>query len=179
MIETRANPQHLQTSSLRHQRRRATFAAPNVAKPLARFDSSPISRRDETLHGLRPFYLTWPDLLSPTLGIGANTALFSIVRAVLLEPLPFGEPEHLVQIWESRVDRGWNRTSVSPANCWDFKDRNRTFEDVGAFYPTSVNLTGLGFPERIDAARISAGFFRVLRVSPVLGRTFAPREDQP
>ncbi len=118
-------------------------------------------------------------LLTLALGIGANTAIFSVLQAVLLSPLPFGEPERLVQVWETRVEKGWNRASLTHANFWDFKDQNGAFEDLGSFQGTSLNLTGDGFPVRLDAARVSAGFFRVLRVQPLLGRTFLPDESQP
>ncbi len=118
-------------------------------------------------------------LITLALGIGANTAIFSVVQAVLLEPLPFGEPERMVQLWESRIDRGWTHASFAPANFWDFRDANRTFEDLGAFSFQSMNLTGDEFPQRISIGRVSAGFFSILRVHPVLGRTFLPGEDDP
>jgi predicted permease len=113
------------------------------------------------------------------LGIGANTAIFSVIYSVLLRPLPFGEPDRIVQVWESRVEQGWTRASVAPANFWDFRDMQRTFEDLGTYQGRSVNLTGYEYPERLDGGYVSAGFFRILQVSPVLGRTFLPGEDQP
>jgi predicted permease len=118
-------------------------------------------------------------VITLALGIGANTAIFSVVHAVLLQPLPFGQPERLVQIWESRVERGWNRASFTEANFWDIRELNRSFEDIATFHGANVNLTGLEYPERLRAGQISAGFFRVLRVQPVLGRTFQPGEDEP
>ena len=114
------------------------------------------------------------------LGIGANTAIFSVVYTVLLKPLPFQEPEQLVRIWESRIERGWERASVAPGNFWDFREMNRAFEDLGAYRFTSAILTGQDYPERLRVGRISAGFFgQVLGVRPVLGRTFLPGEDEP
>jgi putative ABC transport system permease protein len=114
------------------------------------------------------------------LGIGANTAIFSVVYTVLLKPLPFPEPERLVRIWESRIEQGWDRASVAPGNFWDLREMNRTFEDLGAYRSSSANLTGMEIPERLSVGRVSAGFFgRVLAVRPVLGRTFLPGEDQP
>ena len=118
-------------------------------------------------------------LITLALGIGANTAIFSVVYTVLLKPLPFGQPEELVQLWEARPDRGWTHASGTHANFWDLKDMNRAFEDVGTMKWTSVNLSGLGYPERLRAGRVSAGFFRILRVQPVLGRTFVAGEDEP
>jgi putative ABC transport system permease protein len=118
-------------------------------------------------------------LVTSALGIGANTAIFSIMYSVLFTPLPFGQPDRLVQIWESRLDRGWDRASFTHANFWDLRDLNSTFEDLGTLKHTSFNLTGFDYPERLRGGRISAGFFRILRVAPTLGRTFLPGEDQP
>jgi len=118
-------------------------------------------------------------ILTLALGIGANTAIFSVIYSVLLQPLPFGNPERIVQIWETRVEQGRTRASLAPANFWDFRDMQRTFEDLGTYQGRSVNLTGYEYPERLDGGYISAGFFRILQVTPVLGRTFLPGEDQP
>jgi len=113
------------------------------------------------------------------LGIGANTAIFSVVYTVLLRPLPFPEPDKIVQVWESRLEQGWQRASVSPANFWDLREMNRSFEDLGAYRFSSANLTGVDQPERLSLGRVSAGFFgQVLGVRPVLGRTFLSGEDQ-
>jgi predicted permease len=114
------------------------------------------------------------------LGIGANTAIFSVVYTVLLKPLPFPEPDLLVRIWESRIEQGWERASVAPGNFWDFKDMNRTFEELGAYRFSSANLTGSDHAERLSVGRVSSGFFgRVLGVRPVLGRTFLAGDDDP
>lgn len=118
-------------------------------------------------------------LLTLALGIGANTAIFSVVQAVLLRPLPFPAPERLVAVMETRLDRGWTGTSFTHANFWDFEGMNRTFEAVGAMRGTTLNLTGLQYPERLNGAYVSADFFRVLGAQPVAGRTFAPDEDDP
>jgi len=114
------------------------------------------------------------------LGIGANTAIFSVVYTVLLKPLPFNEPDRIVRIWESRVEQGWDRASVAPGNFWDLREMNRSFEDLGAYRFSSANLTGIDHPERLNMGRVSSGFFgHVLGVRPVVGRTFLPGEDQP
>ncbi len=120
-------------------------------------------------------------VLTLALGIGANTAIFSVVYTVLLQPLPFHEPERLVQIWETRPERGWDGASLSRPNFRDYRALNRTFVDMGAFmsYGSEMVLTGSGYPERISGARVSAGFFRVLGAEPILGRTFLPDEDEP
>ena len=116
-------------------------------------------------------------VLTLALGIGANAAIFSVVDAVLLQPLPFREPERLVEIAESRVDRGWERSSMTHANFWDLQDQNRTFDGVAALRGGSINLTGRDFPERLNLGSVSAEFFNVLGVTPTLGRTFARGED--
>lgn len=118
-------------------------------------------------------------VLTLCLGIGANAAIFSVVHAVLLSPLPFRESARLVSIWESRVDRGWTQSSFTHANFWDVKDLNRTFDGVAAMEYGSINLTGAGYPERLRLSRVSADFYQVLGVTPQLGRTFARGEDAP
>jgi len=118
-------------------------------------------------------------VLTLALGIGANTAIYSVLQAVLFDPLPFREPDRLVRIWESRPDRGWNRASFTRANFWDMKARNRTFEGLGAFRGASMTLGGFDYPEQVSAGFVSAGFFRILGVTPVAGRTFAESESEP
>ena len=113
------------------------------------------------------------------LGIGATTAIFSVFHAVLLQPLPFPEPDRLVQIWESRAQKGWNQASFTEANFWDVRAKNRTFEEIGALHGDDANLTGYGDPEHVSVARTSAGFFPLLGVQPALGRLFHSNEDQP
>ncbi|MBI3406703.1 MAG: ABC transporter permease, partial [Acidobacteria bacterium] len=118
-------------------------------------------------------------VLTLALGIGATTAIFSVFHAVLLQPLPFPETERLVEIWETRTQKGWNQASFTEANFWDIRARNRTFEEIGALHGDDANLTGFGDPEHVSIARVSAGFFRLLGVAPALGRHFLPNEDQP
>ncbi|HEX7286931.1 MAG TPA: ABC transporter permease [Candidatus Angelobacter sp.] len=112
-------------------------------------------------------------------GIGATTAIFSVFYSVLLQPLPFPEPERLVQLWETRLQNHWDRVSFTEGNFWDVRARNRSFEEVAAYHDLTVNMTGAGDPEQTAAGMISAGFFRVLGTKPVLGRDFLPVEDQP
>jgi len=117
-------------------------------------------------------------VLTLALGIGANAAIFSVINGVLLRPLPFPQPERLVQIWEARRDRGWTNSSFTHANFWDVRDMNRTLTAVGAITWGTANLTGADSPERLGVAYVTAGFFRALGVTPVAGRTFADGEDQ-
>jgi putative ABC transport system permease protein len=114
------------------------------------------------------------------LGIGLNTATFSVVKNVLLEPLPFRSPEQLVIIW--RVDKGERRipesAPVSGPNFLDWRRESRSFERLVAFAPESVNMTGRGDPERIQGTATTAGLFELLGVQPALGRTFRPDEER-
>lgn len=114
-----------------------------------------------------------------SLGIGANTAVFSVVNSILLRPLPFQESERLVRLWEHSVSRGWGGVSVCPADFLDWRERNTVFEDMAAYNSTRYTLTGVGEPERIQGARVSQGLFSILRVQPLLGRRFMPEEDRP
>ncbi len=114
------------------------------------------------------------------LGIGANTAIFSVVNAVLLRPLPFGDPARLVHVWHIPPPKsfpGMTRFSVSAANYLDWKKQNSVFTDMAIFSGASMNLTGGDKPEYVQAAAVSSSFFSVLGVEPLLGRTFLPGED--
>src|SRR6476619_3482470 len=117
-------------------------------------------------------------VITLTLGIGASTAMFSVVNAVLLAPLPFPDSDRLVQIWDSKPEAGWSQVSLTHANFWDMRDMVREFSDVGALTFTTLNMTGSGSPERFSAAVVSVGFLRARRVTPVAGRLFADGEDQ-
>ena len=113
------------------------------------------------------------------LGIGANTAIFSVVNAVLLKPLPFKDPDRLAIVWEEATFAGFPRNTPAPANFIDWKSQNRSFEDMAATASASFNLTGDGEPERIAAQSVSANFFPLLGVQPLLGRSFLKNEEQP
>jgi putative ABC transport system permease protein len=111
------------------------------------------------------------------LGIGATTAIFSVVHGVLLQPLPFPEPDRLVSISGSRPDRGWDRVSLTEANFWDLHDMNHTFDELGAWHGGSAILTDRDQPEQVSASFVSSGFFRALGVRPVAGRLFTADDD--
>src|SRR6185503_18936777 len=116
-------------------------------------------------------------VLALALGIGANTAIFSVVNGVLLRPLSFPEPERLVRLNESNIKLGFPTFSVAPGTFLDWQAQNHVFESLAAINSTDFNLTGLDKPERISALRVSATFFPLLRVRPELGRVFLPEED--
>ena len=113
------------------------------------------------------------------LGIGANTAIFSVVSAVLLKPLPFEAPDRLVFLWEDASPSGFSpRGTVAPANYVDWKARSRSFEDMALFNGLQAyNLTGDGEPERLAGIRATANLFSVLRLTPILGRTFSADDE--
>jgi len=117
--------------------------------------------------------------LSLALGIGANTAIFSLVDAVLLRPLPFHDPDRLVMVWEDAAKIGFPRNTPAPANYVDWKAQNRVFEDMAAINWRSFNLTDEGEPEKVEAQAVTANFFPLLGVKPDLGRVFNAEEDQP
>ena len=115
-------------------------------------------------------------VLTLALGIGANTAIFSVVNAVLLNPLPYRDPDRLVSLWENVPGHG--RWRAAPANFFDWKKQNTVFEDVAAFGSSSVTLTGDGEPEQLIGTRVSSGYFSVVGVEPFLGRAFTPEEHE-
>jgi putative ABC transport system permease protein len=114
-----------------------------------------------------------------TLGIGANTAIFSVVNSVLLRPLPYPEPEQLVQVWESRPRMNMPRSEVAPHEFLAWAERSQSFRQLAANDLTEYNLTGRGEPERVTGALVTAGYFPLFGVSPAQGRTFLAEEDQP
>ena len=115
-------------------------------------------------------------VLTLALGIGANTALFSVVNAVLLKALPFHQPDRLVALYQNKVQ--FQRASISYPNFLDWQRQNRTFDSMAAFRPDDFNLTGAGEAEHIRGEMISADFFSTLRLQPVIGRWFTSQEDQ-
>jgi len=121
---------------------------------------------------------TFVAVLTLALGIGANTAIFSVVNAVLLKPLAFKDPDRLVIVWEDAAFAGFPRNTPAPANYYDWKSQNRSFEDMAATASASFNLTGDGDPERVAAHRVSANFFPLLGVQPLIGRPFLQEEDR-
>ena len=115
-------------------------------------------------------------VLTLALGIGANTAIFSVLNAVVLRPLPYADPERLVMIWETVP--GNDKRSVAPGNYNDWRSQNGTFSDMAATFYGNFNLTGEGEPERINGATVTSNLTSVLGVSAQLGRTFQPTDDE-
>src|SRR5262245_17460777 len=113
------------------------------------------------------------------LGIGANTAVFSLINAVLLRPLQFYEPERLVMVWEDASFAGFPQQDPAPANYVDWKARQSVFEDMAALESRGSRLTGDGEPQQVYSYSVTANFFPLLGVAPALGRTFSPEEENP
>ena len=119
-------------------------------------------------------------VLTLALGIGANTAIFSVVSSVLLRPLPFKDPDRLVLVWERNVKKGYEMNHVGAATFLDWKAQNNSFESMAAFgIDEGLSLTGDHEPEVVTAVPVSANLFEVLGVNPILGRTFRVEEEAP
>ena len=117
-------------------------------------------------------------ILTLALGIGANTAIFSAVNAVILQALPFAQPDRLLMLWEENKEREWYKQVAAPANMLDWKSRVRSFEDVAAYadFQSQTTLTGSGSPTLLTASTVTGNFFSVLGVSPQHGRPFTADE---
>ena len=111
------------------------------------------------------------------IGIGANTAMFSLVDAVLLKPLPYSEPDRIVRVWEAPTPT--SRNGIATLNFVDWKRLSTSFEALSATRGLNVALTGRGEPSRLGGTLVSADYFEVFGVKALVGRTFAPEEDQP
>ena len=140
----------------------------------------------DILYGLRQLRkrpgFTAIAVITLALGIGANTAIFSVVNAVLLRPLPFKEPDRLVRVWHTPPAKsfpGMPTFAVSAANFIDWQRDNHVFERMAILNYHGLTLTGVSQPQQVDACAVGAGFFETLGVAPMLGRVFSPEEDQP
>jgi len=116
-------------------------------------------------------------VLCLALGIGANTAIFTVINAVLMRPLPYHEPERLVWVWEANASRESERNSVSPANYLDWKAESSAFSSMAAMFNANLGLTGVGEAEEIPAQIVTASLFPLLGLTPLLGRGFTAEED--
>ena len=116
-------------------------------------------------------------VITLTLGIGANTAIFSVVNAVLLRPLPYPKAHQLVMVWEQNPHRGWFENIVSGQNFLNWRKQNQVFDGMAAFESNFFNITGNHPAEEIAGERVSANLFSVLGVQPLRGRLFLPEEN--
>ncbi|MCI0488402.1 MAG: ABC transporter permease [Blastocatellia bacterium] len=122
---------------------------------------------------------TFIAVLTLALGIGANTAIFSLVDSILLRPLPYREPDRLVRLIQASPMLGLSTWGVSQADFAAYREQNRSFETMALLTNGGVNLTGEGEPERLQMTNVTADFFKVFGVNPALGRTFHEGEDTP
>lgn len=118
-------------------------------------------------------------ILALSLGIGANSAIFSVMNAILVRPLPYQDPNRLVGVFENKLDKGMRRQPVSPLDYKNYAEQNQVFDGIGAVRNQIFTLTGRELPERIEGAAVSPAVFQLLGLHPALGRPFAADEDQP
>ncbi|HEV8365565.1 MAG TPA: ADOP family duplicated permease [Gemmatimonadaceae bacterium] len=159
----------------------------SLASPSPRY--SPDPPREKKMHSLladlrhaarstlRHRGFTAIAVVTLALGIGASASIFSVVRSVLLRPLPFPEPERLVDVWETRPERDMFQISFTYANFWDVLEMNRSFESMGAIRWSSMTYLGDKEPARLSVASTTVGFFQALGAAPVVGRLFVDGED--
>jgi putative ABC transport system permease protein len=118
-------------------------------------------------------------VLTLAIGIGANAAIFSVIHAVLLRPLPFPESNRVVWVWETDKNRNVRNGTASLAEFLDWRDQNHVFEELSAWRMLFFTITGNGEPEQDWGSQVTGNFFRMLRVKPMLGRDFLAEEEQP
>src|SRR5262245_28822567 len=121
-------------------------------------------------------------IITLSLGIGANTTIFSLINSLLLEPVPFPHADRLALVWQSQVSNPMSRNIVvSAPNFWDWQRQNDVFENMAVFDTAGkgYDLSGDGEPERVSGLLVSAGFLATLGINPRLGRAFSPEEEQP
>jgi putative ABC transport system permease protein len=118
-------------------------------------------------------------LATVAIGIGANSAIFSVVNGVLLKPLPYADAERLVGVWQSAPGIGINALQLSFSDYFTFRDENRSFQEFGLWNNDSVSITGLGAPEQIDSLNVTEGILPALGVQPALGHWFTAKDDSP
>ncbi len=127
---------------------------------------------------LRAPRFTMPAVLALALGIGATSATFSVVRGVMLRPLPYSNPDRIVVVWENNLKRNRPRNVIGAANFVEWRTRNRSFEYLGMVGPARLSLMLSGQPEEVTGLFASADVFPLLGVQPALGRAYAPPEDE-
>jgi predicted permease len=118
-------------------------------------------------------------ILTLALGIGANVAVFTVVQAVLLRPLPYPHPERLVRVFDDLRGSNSRDVGISAPELWDLRDRSNVFEDISVIWPSDGNLTGGEKPERVELLATSTNYFTMLAARPALGRVYAANDEQP
>ena len=118
-------------------------------------------------------------LVTLAVGIGANTAIFSVVSGVLLKPLPFPKPDQLVAVWQTAAGFNLKEINASPATYFTYREEGQVFQDIGLWSSGAVSVTGSAEPERADALFVTDGTLPILGVRPALGRSFTRQDDMP
>src|SRR5581483_7085635 len=149
-----------------------------VPTPDSRLPSTDYSRRRIYAHTTTGLTLRVSHA-ARELGIGANTAVFSIINAILLKPIALPDLDRIVVLWEKLPSQGVERNEASVANYLDWRAQQSSFEQLAIYTWWGANLTGVEPPERVRGFRVSANLFEAIGVKPALGRGFLPDEDQP
>lgn len=118
-------------------------------------------------------------LLTIALGIGANTAIFSVINGILLKPLPYPESDRLVAVWQTAPGMNIPDLNASPATYFTYREEGHTFQDIGLWRSDSVSVTGIAEPEQVDNLTMTDGVLPILGVQPILGRWFSRKDDSP
>src|SRR5262249_29496743 len=118
-------------------------------------------------------------VITLALGIGASTSIFSVVNAVLLSSLPYRDADRLVVVWEAQRQRNRPQNVINLGNLFEWKEQNNVFEDMAAFFDSSVVLTSDGEPAEIPSQVATTNLFSLLGVNPIMGRSFSPDDGKP
>jgi len=118
-------------------------------------------------------------LVTLAVGVGANTAVFSVLEGILLKPLPYPRPEELVGVWLTAPGVNIKELPTSPSVYFILREQSRTFQEIGLYNGDSVNVTGVAEPEQVRAVLVTDGTLPVLGISPMLGRWFNRADDSP
>src|SRR5579884_1261778 len=118
-------------------------------------------------------------VITIAIGIGANSAIFSVIEGVLLKPLPYPDPDRLVGVWQTAPGLGFDKIEASPATYFTCREENRSFTDIGLWQGSSASITGIAEPEQVDTVNVTDGLLPVLGVRPVVGRWFNHKDDSP
>src|SRR5579864_6174207 len=118
-------------------------------------------------------------LVTLAAGIGANTAIFSVINGVLLKPLPYAHPEELVAIWHSAPGLNIKELPSSPAVYFTSREESRMLKDIGLWEPGTASVTGLAQPEQVRTLRVTDGVLPILEIQPSFGRWLSRKDDQP